>query len=66
MYGLDEIYYATSHVQAGITFPVNCISVGGKMSITMNPPWPLISKRTSEEFATAFIELLNVIAEADA
>ena len=32
------------------------------MSITINPPWPLISKAKSEEFADAFVQLLDVIA----
>jgi len=63
---LDEIYYATSHARVGTTFPVGCITVGGKMSITINPPWPLLSKKESEEFADAFIGLLEVIAEEEA
>lgn len=61
-YRLEEIYMCTSHSRIGATFPVNCITIGGEMSITINPPWPLISKAKSEEFADAFVQLLDVIA----
>ncbi len=37
----------------------------GKMSCTINPPWPLISEERSEAFADAFDEILEVIAKDD-
>ncbi|KAL7541148.1 hypothetical protein ACHAXR_012883 [Thalassiosira sp. AJA248-18] len=64
-YQLEDAFYATSHARVGATFPVGCITVGGKMSITINPPWPLVSKKESEKFADAFIGLLGVIAETE-
>ncbi|KAL7469410.1 hypothetical protein ACHAXS_009876 [Conticribra weissflogii] len=64
-YEIQEIYYATSHARVGCTFPVGCITVKGKMSCTINPPWPLISEERSEAFADAFVEILEVIAKDD-
>lgn len=64
-YEIKEIYYATSHARVGCTFPVGCITVGGRMSCTINPPWPLISEQKGKEFADAFVVLLEVIATED-
>mmetsp|Transcript_32451 Transcript_32451/g.66489 ORF Transcript_32451/g.66489 Transcript_32451/m.66489 type:complete len:96 (+) Transcript_32451:1-288(+) len=61
-YEIEEIYYATSHARVGCTFPVGCITVKGKMSCTINPPWPLISEERSKTFADAFVEILKVVA----
>ena len=62
---MDECYYATSHAWVGSTFPVGCMSINGKMSISITVPWPLINRRMSKTFADAFVELLEAIADVD-
>ena len=61
-YEIQEVYYATSHARTGCTYPVGCLSVGGAMSFTINPPSPLISVAESKEFADDLVELLTSIA----
>jgi hypothetical protein len=61
-YEIYEIYYATSHARTGCTYPVGCMSVGGSMSVSINPPWPLITEIESKKFADDFIELLRIIS----
>lgn len=61
-YRLEEVYFATSHARVGATFPVGCITVDGRMCISINPPWPLVGEKESGDFADAFVELLTVVA----
>ncbi|KAL3783116.1 hypothetical protein HJC23_012452 [Cyclotella cryptica] len=65
-YEIHEIYYATSHARIGCTYPVGCLSVGGGMSFSINPPWPIITEAESKTFADDFTQLLRTIATDDA
>ncbi|KAL7481621.1 hypothetical protein ACHAW6_007299 [Cyclotella cf. meneghiniana] len=61
-YEIHEIYYATSHARTGCTYPVGCLSVGGGMSFSINPPWQLITEIESKQFADDLMELLRIIS----
>jgi len=61
-YQILDVFYATSHARTGCLFPVSCLTVSGRIQCSFHPPSPLVSAETNRQFADAFIELLEVVA----
>ena len=62
-YAIQDVFFATPHVQSGCLYPVSCLTVGGELKFTFNPISPVVSSETNMKFADSFVDLLEVMAE---
>ena len=65
-YEIEDVFYATPHTQSGCLYPVSCMTVNGALQTTFHPISPIVNKDTSEQFASAFIDLLRTVATGKA
>jgi hypothetical protein len=61
-YQVENMFFATSHVQSGCLYQVSCLTVDGKLELTFHPVSPIVSEETNQKFADTFVELLEVVA----
>ena len=64
--GAAEMYYATSTTSAGASFQASCVTVQGKLCVSVNAPAPLVTREQCEAFATLFVaEATNAAASVE-
>ena len=61
-YKVDDVFYATPHIQSGCLYPVSCMTVDGELKLTSNPVSPIVSEETNVRFADALVQLLEIVA----
>lgn len=61
-YNIDELYFATSHARSGCLYQASCLTINDQLQCTFHPAMPIVSETTNEEFADAFIELLEIVS----
>jgi len=60
-YKVKSVYYATPHVTSGCLYPVSTMTINGELHFTFNPVTPIVSPETNQQFADAFVELLETV-----
>ena len=61
-YEVQDIYFGTPHSRSGCLYQVSTMTVNGEMKLTFHPASPIVSDATNEEFADAFVGVLEKAA----
>lgn len=61
-YNIDDMYFAVSNARTGCLYQISCMTVDGEMKIVSHPATPVVSEQTNEQFADAFVDLVEVMA----
>jgi len=60
-YKVEDVFYAASNARSGTLYRFSCITVDGEIKFTFHPASPIVDAETNEDFADAFVELLEVV-----
>ena len=64
-YNIQDIYFATTHVNSGCLYPMSVVTINNEMKFTFHPVDPIVTNNENQLFADDYINLLNILAEED-
>jgi len=64
-YNIEDIYFATSHVNTGCLYPMSVVTINNEMKFTFHPVDPIVTNNENQLFADDYINLLTILAEDD-
>ena len=62
-YEVQDVYFGTPHARSGCLYQLSAVTVDGSMKLTFHPASPIVSEETNDEFANAFVDLLEKVAD---
>ena len=63
-YEVQDIFFGTPHSRTGCLYIVSAMTVNGSMKLTFHPASPIVCDETNQEFADAFVEVLEKVSKS--